>query len=300
MARDPSSKSAISFERTELHFPKMVVTGRHVAPYEDLYHYILTKSWAGYVIFVSVGFVLINVIFAALYMLSPGCIQGVGDFEQAFYFSVQTLGTIGYGGMSPQTRYGHLVVAAEALAGLMSTAMITGLTFTKFARPTAKVLFSRNAVISVRDGVPHLMFRMANWRHNQVSEARVGAVIMLLERTREGDEMRRVVDIPLVRDRTALFLLTFTAMHRIDESSPFFGDDAMDRLRAAGAEIYVGVSGVDETTSSVINARHRYKLDDIVIGARFKDVMSLLPDGTRHLDYGQFHEVEPVRSADDV
>src|SRR6185369_389022 len=110
--------------------------------------------------------------------------------------------------------------------------LITGLTFSRFARPTARVLFSNKAVIMSRNGVPHLMVRMANWRHNQVVEAQLRAVLLVAEKTAEGESMLRTVDLPLVRDRTPLFILSWTAMHRIDEQSPFFGTDAIERLRA--------------------------------------------------------------------
>jgi inward rectifier potassium channel len=265
-------------------------------PHKDLYHFVLAQSWPRFFLLTAVMFVLTNLLFATLYWLSPGSVSNIrhGSFEDAFYFSVQTLATIGYGGMTPVTRYAHIVVTFEAFVGVLAVALITGITFTRFSRPSARVLFSNKAVISSRDGVPHLMFRMANWRRNRVVEARVGVVLLVTERTREGEVMRRQVDLPLVRDRTGVFFLTWTALHRIDATSPFHGPDALARLRAQGAELFVALTGLDETIGQTIHARYNYKLDDLVMNARFADVMSDDPDGTRVIDFSRFHDVVPL------
>jgi len=270
--------------------------GLQRAPHKDLYHFVLAQSWPRFFLLTALMFVLTNLFFAALYWLSPGSVSNTrhGSFEDAFYFSVQTLATIGYGGMTPVTRYAHVVVTFEAFAGVLAVALITGITFTRFARPSARVLFSNKVVIAPRDGVPHLMFRMANWRRNRVVEARVGVVLLVTERTREGDVMRRQIDLPLVRDRTAVFFLTWTALHRIDASSPFHGPDAVARLRAEGAELFVALTGLDETIGQTIHARYNYKLDDLVMDARFADVLSDDPDGARVIDFRRFHDVVPL------
>ena len=266
------------------------------APHKDVYHFILARSWPTFFVLMGVVFVLTNVAFACAYRAQPGAIANVapGSFEDAFYFSVQTLATIGYGGMYPVTRYGHIVVTLEAVTGILFLALITGITFTRFARPSARVLFSNKMVITSRDGVPHLMFRMANWRRNRIVEARIQVVVLASERTREGEEMRRQIDLPLVRASTGVFFLTWSAMHLIDEKSPFFGPDALDRLRAQHAEIYLGLTGFDETIGQTIHARKQYALEDIVVGARFADVLTINADGSRVIDYRKFHDVVPI------
>jgi inward rectifier potassium channel len=263
------------------------------APHKDVYHFILARSWPTFFVLVTVIFTLMNFVFAAAYYAEPGSIANVpsGSFEDAFYFSVQTLATIGYGGMYPVTRYGHIVVTLEAVTGVLFLALITGITFNRFARPSARVLFSNKVVIGPRNGVPHLMFRMANWRRNRIVEARLRVTLLATERTREGDEMRRQIDLPLVRDRTGVFFLTWSAMHLIDERSPFFGAEALDRLRAQQAELYLGLTGFDETIGQTIHARKQYTLDDIVVGARFADVLANRPGGGRQIDYRKFHDV---------
>ena len=275
---------------------KIRVMGQRFAPHADLYYFILTRPWPVFILLVALGFVAMNALFALAYTAQPGSIANLKEnsVEEAFYFSVQTMATIGYGGMLPATRYGHLLVTVEALFGAIGFAVVTGMTFAEFARPSARVLFSRCAVVGLRDGVPHLMFRMANWRHNQVVEAQLRVLVLVSETTAEGEAMRRQLDLSLVRDRTPLFSLTWTAMHRIEEGSLFHGEHAVERLRAAHAEVILSLTGLDESIGQTIHARHRYDVDEIVWGARFRDVLTVLPDGTREIDYRNFHEVLPL------
>jgi inward rectifier potassium channel len=198
--------------------------------------------------------------------------------------------------MYPATFFGHCVVTVEALLGLMSVALLTGLTFAKFARPTARVLFGERFVVSRFNGVPHVMFRMANWRGNLIVEAQLRVVVLIEEHTAEGHVFRRPVELPLVRDRNATFILSWTAMHKIDETSLFFGDDPLAKLRALKAQIFLSLSGLDETMGQTIHARYNYSLDDCAVNAKFADVVSPNHDGSRVVDYSFFHDVIPVES----
>lgn len=244
----------------------------------------------------AVSFVLENSLFALLYLAQPGSIAGArdGSFFDAFFFSVQTLGTIGYGVLSPATSYAQVVVTLEALTGMLTLAIVTGLTFAKFARPSSRVLFTEKAVIAPRDGVPHLMFRMANARHNTIAEASLKVLLLADVVTREGERTRVPLTIPLVRDTNAFFRLSWTAIHRIDESSPFYGPDALERLRERNAQVLLTISGLDETMSQPVHARYAYRLDEIVSNARFADIISVDPDETRVIDYSKFHELVPI------
>jgi inward rectifier potassium channel len=270
--------------------------GLERALHKDVYHFILARGWPTFFGLVAATFLGANLVFASLYLAQPGCIAHArpGSFEDAFYFSVQTIATIGYGGMYPLTRYAHIVVVMEAMTGILGIALITGLTFTRFARPTARVLFSNKVTITPRDGVPHVMFRMANWRLNRIVEAQLRVVLLVTERTREGEVLRRQIDVPLVRDRTALFFLTWTALHKIDETSPFDGPDAMDRLGEKRAELFLSLMGFDETIGQTIIARKEYTLSDIVVGARFADVLGNDDRGRFQIDYSKFHDVIPI------
>lgn len=264
--------------------------------HKDVYHFVLARGWPTFFAIVAATFLAANLLFASLYLLQPGCIAHArpGSFEDAFYFSVQTIATIGYGGMYPLTRYAHIVVVIEAMTGMLGIAVITGLTFTRFARPSARVLFANKITVTPRDGVQHLMFRMANWRRNRIVEAQLRVVLLVTERTREGEVLRRQVDVPLVRDRTALFFLTWTAMHKIDADSPFHGPAALEGLAERRGELYLSLMGFDETIGQTIHARHEYVLSDIVVGARFADVLGNDARGRFQIDYRKFHDVVPL------
>ena len=293
----PEETKKIRFQSSVSTTPAIETRGQDVSFFEDIYHKVLAMPWWRFFAYAACGWLGVNLLFALLYAAVPGCVSGAtaGSLEDAFYFSVQTLATIGYGGMAPATRYGHLVVVAEALIGTLGVALITGVTFAKFARPTARVLFAAKATVQLRDGVPHLVFRIANWRGNMVVEGQLRVLILLLRKTREGDSIRIPVDLPLERDRTALFALTWLPMHRIDRSSPFWGGEAaLERLRAEKAEVFLTFTGLDETIGQQIHARHRYVLDDIVWNARFTDVLHINDDGSRSIDYARFHEVEKL------
>ena len=279
--------------------PTIHAIGRPWEPQKEIYHFLLRRSWLGFFCAVALGFVAANALFAVFYVNDPGGISSArrGSFEDAFFFSVQTMATIGYGTMAPLTRFTHIVVTFEALVGILGVALVTGITFSKFSRPTARIVFSERLVIAPRNGVPHLMFRLANWRQNQVLEAQLRLILLVTERTLEGETLRRPHELPLVRDRNPLFSLSWLAMHKIDESSPFFGPHAFQRLRSQAAQIYVSLYGVDETVGQNIHARYPYTLDEIVPNARFVDLLIDLPDGTRQLDYRVFHDIEPLRPA---
>jgi inward rectifier potassium channel len=289
------ARKKIRFGRKVAAAPAIRSRGQRISVFEDLYHKVLATSWWRFFAYTTAAWLGTNVVFAAAYAIVPGCVANAAGFEDSFYFSVQTLATIGYGAMSPATRYGHIVVVFEALVGTLGVALVVGVTFAKFARPTARVLFSDKIVCTLRDGVPYLVFRLANWRGNMVVEGQLHVVVLLVEKTREGDVIRVPRELPLVRDRTALFPLTWMPMHRIDERSPFWGGvAALDKLRAEKAEIYLSFTGLDETIGQPIHARRMYRLEDIVWNARHVDVLSIEEDGGRTIDYSFFHDVESL------
>jgi len=258
----------------------------------DLYHLLLVSSWSRLLLLLGLVFVGSNCLFALAYLLAGDSIQGgrPGSFVDAFFFSVQTMATIGYGHMVPRTLWANILVAVESLVSLLGLAVVTGLTFAKFSRPTARVLFSRVSVIAPWDGVPSLIFRMANQRGNHIAEARVHVILARNETTAEGDVFRRLRDLQLVRDETALFALTWTAIHPISDISPL-NHATRESLAESEAEIIVSLTGLDESFSETVHARHSYRAEDIVWGARFVDILLRLPDGRRQVDYTRFHDV---------
>ena len=275
--------------------PAAILVGRDAARWTDLYHVLLTIPWWSFLGAMALVYVAANAIFALLYLLDPGGVANArpGSFWDAFFFSVQTIGTLGYGVMAPQSFYAHVVVTIETFFGLVNLAIGTGLIFARFSRPTARILFSRVAVVAPFEGVPTLMFRAANQRGNQILEAEVMVNFVRHTVTQEGIEMRRFDDLRTARSRSPLFALSWTAMHPIDPPSPLYGATP-ESLAAEQAEIVVVISGTDETYSQRIHARYSYLAEDILWDRRFVDILTITPDGRRIVDYGRFHDVEPA------
>jgi inward rectifier potassium channel len=236
-----------------------------------------------------------DTLFGFLYHLVPGCIANLNPpgFAGAFFFSVETLATVGYGDMHPQTLYGHLVAMAEIFVGLMSLALITGIMFARFSRPRARFLFTKNIVVRPIDGKLTLLIRAANQRQNVVQDASAQLRMLRDEVTAEGFRIRRVIDLPLVRSQHPMFILGWTVMHLIDEASPLKAE-MTESLRKSRTSLVLSISGTDETTGQVLMARAEYSSDDIRWNSTFRDILEEAEDGTLHLDYGKFHEVESL------
>ena len=260
----------------------------------DFYHHMMTSSWPLLLLQIAAVFFLANAVFALGYLLDGGIENArPGSFSDVYFFSVETMATIGYGKMSPVTFFAHLLMSFEALTGLMGVALVTGLIFAKFSRPSARVRFSNLAVVSLRDGVLSLMFRLANVRANQIVEAQIHVVFSRMETTAEGDQMRRFSDLPLVRDRNAIFAYSWTVTHPIVPGSPLYGATA-ESLKASRAWIVASVTGLDDVFSQTVYARMYYGNEQIVWGARLSDIMVLTPDGGFAIDFDKFDDVEPA------
>jgi inward rectifier potassium channel len=251
---------------------------------------LLVTSWWRFFGLIALAYVTVNALFGLAYAAVPGCLENArpGDFADGFFFSVQTMGTIGYGKVAPVTTYSNVLVAVESLCGIFGMALVTGLTFAKFARPRARVLFSRVAVVSSRDGVPSLMLRMANERASQIVDANVFMVLSINDVTAEGERVRRFHTLELARDRVATFALSWTAIHPITEASPLFRLSS-DELERRGAELIVTMTGIDETFVQTVHARASYSARAILFGRRFADIIHI-GERTRVVDYSKFHE----------
>lgn len=263
--------------------------------WRDPYHLLLTIPWTVFLIIIAAFYVANNVVFAWLYMAGGDCIANAktGSFLDAFFFSVQTLATIGYGAMYPKTVYANTIVTIEAMVGMVGVAVLTGLSFARFSKPTARVVFSRVAVITPYDGVPSLIFRTANKRRNMIIEAQMQVYLMRDEVTIEGQFIRRIHELQLVRHRSPSFTLTWAAMHPINESSPLYGVTA-ESLVQTHTILVVSLSGIDETVAQVVHARHTYAAQDILWNNRFVDIFYQTPEGHRYIDYKNFHDVVPL------
>jgi inward rectifier potassium channel len=271
---------------------QVVGLGAWYTYWRDPYHLLLTIPWVGFFGLVALFYVGLNTVFALAYLVQPEGIANADpySFSDAFFFSVQTLASIGYGAMYPQTVYTNTIVTIEAIFGVVGIALLTGLAFARFTKPTARVMFSQVAVITSYNGVPTLMFRTANRRRNQILEAQLHVYLMRDEITLEGESIRRFYDLPLMRNRTPSFTLSWTVMHPIDQSSPLYQatPEALERSRVT---IVASLSGIDETVVQVIHARHVYTAQEILWDRRFVDIFHDTPDGHRFIDYSDFHNV---------
>jgi inward rectifier potassium channel len=259
----------------------------------DIYHFVLTAPWLLFFAGTAAVFALVNACFALLYMGDPHGIANAHGFGDYFLFSVQTIGSANYTVMQPRSTYANVVVSVEAFFGILNLALVTGVTFARFSRPFARVVFSRVAVITPFDGTPMLMFRAANRRGNQILDASVTVSLARDMTTKEGIMMRRFEELKLVRARTPLFGLSWTVMHQVDSSSPLHGT-TLESLRDSQAEIIVLLSGTDDALADIIYARHSYMPEEILWNRRFADVLALSQAGRWTVDLDRFHETEAI------
>lgn len=264
------------------------------SPLRDVYHLFLRASWPVALGVITAAYAALNAVFALGFLATGGIANArPGSFVDAFDFSVQTMGTIGYGAMAPVSRAANVLVDLESLVSLTATALATGLLFSKFSRPTVRVAFSRRAVISPVDGVPTLMVRIGNERGNRIMDTELRMILTRTEITREGSLFYRMLDLKLVRDRAPALTRSFLVMHRIEPGSPLYGATPAS-LRAEEAELNVAVAGTDDVSLLPVYAGATWMDADLAWGARHADVLSERPDGTMVLDVSKFHDIEPT------
>jgi inward rectifier potassium channel len=264
------------------------------------YHHLLTITWRRFLTYIVAAYVLVNIIFALLYVAcGPSTLSGLTGtgmydrFVQAFFFSVDTVATIGYGNIVPATFMANVLVTIESLVGLLGFSVVAGIVFARFARPVARIVFSSRAVIAPYRNITAFMFRVVNQKSNEIVEMQ--AKVMVARRRRDGSAAERDFSpLTLERDRVTFFPLTWTVVHPIDENSPLWGLSAED-LQKADAEFLILLNGFDETFSQNVHTRSSYKADEVVWGAKFSSVFNPpRPDGTISVDIGKVHDVERV------
>jgi inward rectifier potassium channel len=275
-----------------------IVGDRH-RPLRDFYHALLTLSWPTTITLIVLGFLFANALFAAAYVEVGGITNArPGSFADAFYFSVQTMGTIGYGAMYPSGTAANLLVVAESIVSLTVTALATGLVFAKVSRPTARVVFTRNAVISKMNGVPTLMLRVGNERGNRIVDSQIRATLARTEKTHEGHVFFRSYDLHLARGRALSLSRSWSVMHVIDAHSPLHGETP-ESVIASEVEIHVMVVGLDDISMQTVHASRTYYAHHIAWGARFVDILSDAEDGAMVIDVSKFHDTEPTQATPD-
>ncbi len=276
--------------------PTYVVTKKGTSRFDlrDPYHLAVRISWPAFILLLIGVNLAINVMFATLYFAVPGSITGppeIGPLE-AFFFSFETLATVGYGVMSPGNLYGHAIATAEIICGMGFTAILTGLTFVRFSRPRAKIVYADSVVITAYNGKPTLMLRIGNARIDPLADAGARLTALLFERTEEGQGYRHSHDLRLRTGRLPVFSLTWTIMHTIDEASPLNGIDP-DWVRARNLVLFLNFEARDPALAATVHDVHQYGPDDIECGHRYVDAVSTDADGRVVADLSLIGATEP-------
>jgi inward rectifier potassium channel len=270
---------------------EVITEGLSLSFWADISHRCMTASWPAFVGGAALVFATFNAVFAVFYWIGDLPISNVrgGDYIDYLYFSIETLSTAGYGDMHPQTHYGHFIATIELFTGIFSMSLMTGLIFARFSRPSARLLFANNPVISDHDGHPTLMVRLANERHNIISNATARLWLFKNVVSKEGQSFRRFYELPMVQNESPALALSWTLFHVIDEDSPLYGLNA-DGLETHSAALSVVVSGYDVVAAQTVHARKSYDHPDIRFGHRYAEILGTADDGRLRIDYGRFHE----------
>ena len=262
--------------------------------WRDVYRWLLSLRWPQFAAFAATLYIALNLLFAALYSLQQNSIAGSTGghrFFDCFFFSVQTLATVGYGHMYPQTLYGHIITTIEIMSGLFLLAVMTGLIFVRFSRPIARVAFSRPIVIAPLNGKPTLMVRIGNENHHSMVEAEFRIMFSRDEPLVEGGDFRYFYDLKLHFDRLTVFPAALTLRHVIDETSPLYGATP-ESLETGRALFFVSVVGVDPVIAAAVQTQQDYTWRDILFGHRFVEIYTEHGGGRLTVDYGRLHDTE--------
>ncbi|HUP07049.1 MAG TPA: ion channel [Caldimonas sp.] len=267
-----SSQNTASSAIGEMKLDKLGVRRFSLA---DPYHLALSLTWPEFFAALLLIYLAINAGFGLLYFAAPGSVSNLpaGSLVDAFFFSVETLATVGYGTMSPTSLYGHIVATTEIFVGMLFTATMTGLFFVRFSKPKARILFADRPVLARRDGRPVLMIRIGNGRINTLTDATARLTALVVERDEHGQMFRRAVDLKLVRADFPLFPLTWTVMHELDASSPIAGLSP-ESAQSASLRLMLSVSARDPSLGAHVHDGHTYRADDIAFGMRYVDAVS--------------------------
>jgi inward rectifier potassium channel len=289
--RKPGPRS-ISVRAGPIEFVKLNVEHWH---WRDAYQWMLALSWSRFSLLVATVYISLNALFAGLYDLDQNCIANMppGSFVHAFFFSVQTLATVGYGNLYPQDLYGNIVSTIEIITGIFLIAVITGLIFVRFSRPVANIVFSRSIVIAPMNGRPTLMLRIGNLHLHSMVEAEFRILFNRDEPLSEGGDFRYFYNLKLQFDRLATFPAALTLRHVIDESSPLFGatPESLERSRVT---LIASVVGIDPVIPAPVQTHQDYTWRDFRFGERFVEIYTDHGGGKLSVDYGRLHDTEPA------
>lgn len=262
--------------------------------WRDPYYFAVALSWPRFLLSLIALFAAINLGFGLLYLMRPGSLANthMGSLSDAFFFSIETATTVGYGDMYPVGHYGRVVAGCEMMVGVAFTALTTGLLFVRFSRPKAQIRYARNAVVAVHNGQPTLMIRIGNARLGLISNVSVHLGLMRTSRRADGQHLRQIYELPLTRERIPLFTLTSILMHEIDISSPLSGYDAA-RLIEDDVHLWLSVEGYDSTLATMITDTQAYGPTDILYGMRYAGTISDDAEGHPTVDLREISLIEP-------
>src|SRR6202521_3771380 len=261
---------------------EIITQGLNSGFWNDLYHRSMSVSWPVFFASAALVFIALNGTFALVFLLGHEPIANVptGSFMDLFYFSIETLATVGYGDMHPQTHFGHAVATVEIFTGMSFLAVMTGLIFARFSRPRARLVFAHNPVVNRHEGQPTVIIRVANARANMISDAAAQLWLVRTERSAEGATFRRFHRLALHRQENPMFILSWTLLHTIEPSSPLFGQSAED-LADSESTLVVILSGLDENAVQELRARRNYDSSLIRWGYRYADILKADDAGDR-------------------
>jgi inward rectifier potassium channel len=263
----------------------------------DIYHYLVNLSWTKFFLLIFAGYFLVNFIFGTVYYaIGVENLRNAIDkspmqsYLNAYFFSVQTFTTVGYGGMVPSGFPANFVASIEALVGLLGFAVATGLLYGRFSRPSTRILFSRNAVIAPYRDKTALMFRLANQRNNDIIEVEANVLAVFIDKESNN---RKYFSMSLERNSVYFFPLSWTVVHPIDELSPFY-NKTLDELKELKTEILIQFKGFDDTFSQTVHTKYSYSLDEIIWNAKFKPAFEPDSKGEIIFDLNRIHDYEVI------
>ena len=263
------------------------------------YLFLISTSWATFFAIVVIVFSICNLLFAVLYLeVGIDHLKGAEsprhweEMLNAFFFSTHTLTTVGYGNIVPVGPAANGLAAFEALVGLTGFAIITGLVFGRFSRPSARIAFSKTMLVAPYEDGVSLQFRIVNRRSNNILDLGAKLLLMTVENN-EGSLTRKFVPLDLERDSVLFFPLTWTVVHPITPDSPLYGKTSGD-LEKLQAEVMILLKGFDETFAQTINTRFSYRYDEIVWGGKFTQAFEVEDDGDLRLEIRRVSDFEPI------
>lgn len=279
--------------QTDIH-EKVTVSGFSYRTIHDFYHSALTVTWRRFIFSYVAIFLIMNMLFAILYSITPGEVSNSqGRFIDAFFLSIQTMSTLGYGSIAPNGDFANIISSIEIIFGIVLNALSTGLMFARFAKPMSKIIFAHHAVISMDNNAKSLDIRVANGRKTLLLDMNIEAFLCSLQKDAQNRTYRKIEKLPLIQSHIPIFRVTFEANHLIDELSPLYHHD-MNELRQNRSEIAIKITGLDEGTGQMIYCYHVYTFKQIPENSKFQELTCKKENGVLNIDMKNFNVIQQI------